>query len=287
MSEKLWGVTRESFALLKGLNLNLKLYFGTWAMVSLVQTPLYLSTFFLIGLWVPDEARRNTVTGLVFGLSSIIGVFGLIISGILSDKWRRDVFIWIGIALYLGAMIYYFFASRILDLYIISISQAVAGSLLMPASSAMVADCTSKGARTKIFTLMAIIQQIFTAIGGVAGYFIFKYIGDKYEESVIIPVIRICAVVIIVASFPAFLIHDKRSLQTTMKQEETEESLEEKRKNELILQKLRSCKTFREKLHFYRTPLLIIIADFLIAFGAGISIPFLPRYFEDPTGSYG
>jgi len=287
MFQKVKNVSVESFQLLRNLNLNLKLYFGTWAFVSLVQTPLYLSTFFLIGLWVPDEATRNTTIGLVFGLSSIIGVVGLIISGIFSDRWRRDAFIWMGISLYIGAMVYYLFASRIVDLYIISITQSVAGSLMMPAGAAMVADCTAKGTRTRIYTLMAIIQQIFTAFGGIAGYFIFKYVGDRYEVSVIMPVIRICAGVIIAASIAGYFIHDKRSLQVKINEEETVESIEEKRKNELILQKLRSCKTFKEKIHFYRTPIIIVLADFLIAFGAGISIPFLPRYFEDPTGSYG
>jgi MFS family permease len=287
MFQKVRNLTVESFQLLKDLNLNLKLYFGTWAVVSLVQTPLYLSTFFLIGLWVPDEAKRNTTIGLIFGLSSIIGVVGLIIAGIFSDRWRRDAFIWMGITLYIGAMIYYLFASRIADLYVISITQSIAGSLMMPAGAAMVADCTAKGTRTRIYTLMAIIQQLCTALGGVAGYFIFKYVGDRYEVSVIMPVIRICAGVIMAASFAGYFIHDKRSLQVKLDKEETAESFEEKRKNELILQKLRSCKTFKDKLRFYRTPIIIVLADFLIAFGAGISIPFLPRYFEDPTGSYG
>jgi len=39
----------------------------------------------------------------------------------------------------------------------------------MPAGAAMVADSASKGTRTKIYTLMAIIQQVFMAIGGVVG----------------------------------------------------------------------------------------------------------------------
>jgi len=287
MFKRFRKTTTESWDLLKNLNLNLKLYFGGWAIISLVQTPLYLSTFFLIGLWVPDESIRNTQIGLIFGLSSIIGVIGLIISGILSDRWRRDVFIWMGMVLYIGAMIYFLFASRIADLYVIQIFQAIAGSLLMPAGAALVADCTKKGTRTRIYTLMAIIQQLSTAIGGVAGYFIFKYVGDRYEVSVIMPVIRICVVVIMIASLSGFFIHDKRSFQTKEHEEETAESLEEKRKNELIIQKLKSCTTFRQKLKFYRTPLLIVAADFLIAFGAGISIPFLPRYFEDTSGSYG
>ena len=277
----------DSWQILKTLNLNLKLYFGGWAIISLVQTPLYLSTFFLIGLWVPDESIRNTQIGLIFGMSSIIGVIGLIVSGIFSDRWRRDAFIWMGMVLYIAAMVFFLFASKIAHLYVIQIFQAIAGSLMMPAGAALVADCTTKGTRTRIYTLMAIIQQLATAIGGVAGYYIFKYVGDRYEVSVIMPVIRICVVVIMIASLTGFFIHDKRSLQTKEAEEETEESLEEKRKNELILQKLRSCKTFREKLKFYRTPLLIVAADFLIAFGAGISIPFLPRYFEDTSGSYG
>ena len=285
MLNRIRNTSSESWKLVKGLNLNLKLYFGGWAIISLVQTPLYLSTFFLIGLWIPDESIRNTQIGLIFGMSSIIGIVGLIISGLISDKWRRDAFIWMGMVIYIAAMIYFLFATRIADLYVIQIFQAIAGSLMMPAGAALIADCTAKGTRTKIYTLMAIIQQLSTAIGGVAGFFIFRYVGDRYEVSVIMPVIRICAVVIMIASLGGFFIHDKRSLQA--KEEETAKSLEEKRKNELIVQKLKSCKTFRQKLKFYRTPLLIVLADFLIAFGAGISIPFLPRYFEDTSGSYG
>ena len=285
MSKIVKNAFTDSWFLIKELNLNLKLYFGSWAIFSLVQTPLYLSTFFLISLWVPDESVRNTQIGLIFGLSSTLGVIGLIISGIFSDRWRRDAFIWIAMVLFMVAMIYFIFAKRILDLYFIQILQAMAHSLMVPAGSALIADCTKKGTRTRIYTIMAIIQQLSAAIGGVAGYFIFKYIGDRYEESVILPVIRICAIIIIVSSTLGFFIHDKRSFQVKTK-EETAESLEEKRKNELIIRKLKSCKTFKDKLKFYRTPILIIAGDFLIAFGAGISIPFLPRYFEDPTGPY-
>lgn len=285
MSKIVKRTLTDSWILIRDLNLNLKLYFGSWAIFSLVQTPLYLSTFFLISIWVPDASLRNTQIGLIFGLSSILGIIGLIISGIFSDKWRRDAFIWIAMVLFMVAMIYFIFARRILDLYFIQILQSIAFSLMAPAGSALVADCTKKGTRTRIYTIMAIIQQLSTAIGGVAGYFIFKYIGDKYEESVILPVIRICAIVIIVTSFLGFFINDKRSFHVKT-EEETAESLEEKRKDELILRKLKNCKTFKEKLKFYRTPILIIAGDFLIAFGAGIAIPFLPRYFEDPTGPY-
>lgn len=293
----------ESGRLIKGLNLNLKLYFASWAIISLVQTPLYLGTFFLIGLWVPFPLQNligssylkgfgepapipiNIHIGLIFGLSSIIGIVGLVISGIFSDRWRRDVFIWIAMALFIAAMIYFLFAQSLTDLYIIQIAQSIASSLLMPAGAAMVADCTAKGTRTKIYTLNAVIVQIFAAFGGVFGYLAYRFIGNTYTEDVIMPVIRISVSVIIVTSIAGFFIHDKRSL-TSDKKEEDEISIEEKKKNALILEKFKSSKSFKDKLKFYRTPLIIVLADFVIAFGAGIIIPFLPRYFESPHGPY-
>ncbi|MHA1116038.1 MAG: MFS transporter [Candidatus Heimdallarchaeaceae archaeon] len=266
---------RTQISLLKNLNLNLKLYFGAFAIYSLVQTPFYIATLFLVYVW----GGTDIDVGLIFGTTSLVGILGLIVSGILSDKWRRDAFIWISNFLFIAGMIIYFFANSLTYLYIIQFLFALANSLMMPAGSALVADCTTKGTRTKIFTIMSIIQQLCTAIGGVVGFFIYRYLGDLYSEEVILPVIKIYASVIIFAAFLGFFIHDKRSIHSKG-QIETKEILEEKKKDALILSKYKNCKTFREKLSFYRTPLIIVLADFLIAFGAGISIPFLPRFFE-------
>ena len=275
MFRKIRSTTTSSWNTIKSLNLNVKLYFGTGAIFSLVQTPLFISMYFLVFAWGGNELD----VGLIFGLASIVGIVGLIISGIAADRWRRDFFLWLGGIIYILSMIYLIFASRLADLYVVQIGQSIAGSLFMPAGAAMVADSISKGTRTKIYTLMAIIQQVFMAIGGVVGYFIYKNLGDTFEPEVILPVVKICIVVIILASLLVFFIKDKRLLHSATREDDGV-SIEEKKRNELIIQNLRNCKTLKQKIAFYRTPLLIVAADFIIAFGAGISIPFLPSFFD-------
>lgn len=275
MFRKIRSVTTDSYNTAKNLNLNVKLYFGTTAIISLVQTPLFISMYFLVFAWGGNELD----IGLIFGLASIVGVVGLIISGIVADRWRRDVFLWFGGIIYISSMIYLIFASRLADLYVVQIGASIAGSFFMPSGAAMVADSTSKGTRTKIYTLMAIIQQVFMAIGGVVGYFIYKNLGDTFEPEVIMPVVKICIAVIILASLLVFFINDKRLLHSSTRDDDVV-SIEEKKRNELIIQNLRKCKTLKQKIVFYRTPLLIVAADFIIAFGAGISIPFLPSFFD-------
>jgi len=92
MFRKIRSTTTDSWNTIKSLNLNVKLYFGTSAIISLVQTPLFISMYFLVFAWGGNELD----VGLIFGLASIVGVVGLIISGIAADRWRRDVFLWLG-----------------------------------------------------------------------------------------------------------------------------------------------------------------------------------------------
>lgn len=106
---------RAQISLLKNLNLNLKLYFGAFAIYSLVQTPFYIATLFLVYVW----GGTDIDVGLIFGTTSLVGIIGLIVSGILSDRWRRDAFIWISNFLFIAGMIIYFFANSLTYLYVI------------------------------------------------------------------------------------------------------------------------------------------------------------------------
>lgn len=268
----------DTITFLRSLNVNIKLFFGAGAIYSLVQTPFYIGTLFLVYVW----GGTNTDVGLIFGLTSMVGIVGLIISGILSDRWRRDVFLWISGIFFIIGMSIYMVANALFYLYIIQFCFAIGNSLMMPASSALIADCTEKGTRTKVYTATSIIQQVCAAIGGVVSYFIYKYLGDLYDEKVILPVVRICAAVILLASILIFFINDKYSLQS--KTSLSEASEKERLKDKLIKEQLAKCKTFKDKLRFYRTPIIIVLADFCIAFGAGISIPYLPKFFEQIYG---
>ncbi|MHA1400737.1 MAG: MFS transporter [Candidatus Heimdallarchaeaceae archaeon] len=273
MPGKVKQAISETAKLVKGLNINVKLYFGSSILYSIVQVPLYISIFFL----VYTLGGQNIDAGTIFGLGGLAGIIGLIISGILSDRWRRDFFIWLSLVLINSSSILLWFANSFTDLIIMQILQSLGFSFFQPAGSAMVADSTTKGTRTKIYTLMAIFQQIGAAIGGVAGFFLYRYLGDTFEYSTIISMIRICIVVIFIASIPFMFIHDKRSL---LEKREDERGEQERLKNELIMEKYKNCKNFKEKLAFYRTPIIIVFADFVIAFGAGMIIPFLPKFFE-------
>ncbi len=257
---------------IKNLNINVKLYLITISLYSIIQTPMYISTFFLVYIL----GGENLDAGTIFGLGGLAGIIGLIISGIFSDKWRRDVFIWLSyITLSLSAF-FLWKADSFSDLIIVQVLQSFGFSLFQPAGSAIIADCTRKGERTKIYTMFSVFTQISVALGGVGGFFIYKQLGDTFQYSTIMPVIRISIIIMLIAGLPLLFINDKRSLSAA----DHEESIKEKIKDEQILARYRSCKTFKDKIKFYRTPIIIVFADFVIAFGAGMIIPFLPRFFQ-------
>ncbi|MFX0094880.1 MAG: MFS transporter, partial [Candidatus Hodarchaeota archaeon] len=221
-----------------------------------------------LGGTVVDFAVFNgllMVSALVFGITSAI----------ISDRFRRDYMIWTGSAIMLFSL-FILMGRALPNLMLGMVILGVGNGLLNPAMGGWMADITTNSNRDSIFSFQFMIQTGFTSIGAILAATLFLFMGDTADT---IYLVMLTALFLFVPSILAlFVIRDVRYMKKT-------ESVLSAENIEKIPEEIPISATIPSPAKTYeyssRTPYILLISQIVIAFGAGLSIPFIPLFLSE------
>jgi MFS transporter, DHA1 family, multidrug resistance protein B len=147
--------------------------------VRLIGETLYNTLFWMyfpfLTLYFSDLFGKN-IAGLLMSIPPLIGIFGSLLGGYLSDRWGRRPTMLLGA--FMQAVMFGLFAMSITDWvdFLAYIGISLGGSLYHPASSAMVADLTPEKDRRNVFATFVTAINIGCVFGPLLGaIFFFEY----------------------------------------------------------------------------------------------------------------
>ncbi|MHA1910943.1 MAG: MFS transporter [Candidatus Kariarchaeaceae archaeon] len=261
----------------KSWNWNIKMAVLANIFASMGFSIIYFGTTFLIKAIGGEDIELGTV-----GFFSIIATLVItILSGIISDRWRRDFMIKLSILLSVPGVILLSTAT--------SIEMIIAAQMLIGASygmsgppiNAIIADSIKPKERVHVFGTLFAFALIAGSLGNVLGWGLLQLVGDEIEIEPMHKLLQLGMFFILIASFFNFMLSDEKcpdesSQEQTIKLNETsiKQTSDENNKEE-------GNGSGNGSINYSKiTPYVIVLSGLLIGFGAGLSIPFLPYFFE-------
>ncbi|MFX0063849.1 MAG: MFS transporter [Candidatus Hermodarchaeota archaeon] len=228
--------------------------------------------FFVIIFYVLSLGGTVVDYGLLNGFLVVCAIIFGIISGIVSDRFRRDYMIWIGSAIMFVALLI-LVGRSLQNLMLGMIFIGIGNGLINPAFSGWMADITSNENRDSIFSFQFMINTAFMSIGAFFAGTIFFALGDSGD---IIYLVMLTALVCFIPfMLSMFIIRDVRYIKKADSPLSAEESLEEVSVAPAPISRPEPVKKYE---YSSRTPYIMLISQMVIAFGAGLSIPFIPLF---------
>lgn len=217
-----------------------------------------LSIFIFI---LADES--TTMLGLVSAVAGIVSTIFLFPSGLIADRWRRDVLVWIGSGF---AIIALAILAISVNLGMVIVAELFIGAALGisgTAREALLADSIPTGKRSKVYADLFFLNMVFSAVGPALNIVLFFYLGDKWDISILRSVIFVSAIFISVASCSTFFMADKNALG------KESESLASAAFEDV------------EERSSFTIPIIIVVSGLIIGFGAGMTVYFFPIFFKE------
>ncbi|MFX0182913.1 MAG: MFS transporter [Candidatus Hodarchaeota archaeon] len=248
---------------------------------GIIQTAF--AVYVIDGLGNPKIVLGNLFT--VSGLASTIFVFP---SGWAADKYRRDTLIRISVFFGLLSQVILFIAISLppsdLVLTILFIEQFLGGlgwGLSGPAAQALLADSIEAGNRSKVFAKMHFANLIAAALGPILAASLSFFLGDKWEVSVLRPIIMVGILATSIAYFAMIFVSDSKALvsikdkeaQIVPSESATEDKNDERESVSIL------GRTFYLPSYNWVVPAIIVISGIIIGFGAGATVAFFSILF--------
>lgn len=215
-----------------------------------------LSSYLIIFVagYLPSTGFPVSGVGLLLGIEGLTSITVAVPLGILSDKKGRKTILIAGNFVIVLAGIIFFFARQLYQYLAAALLFGVAGAAIVSTWNAIVADRTDLADRAHAFSLTFVVSNIANSIGS-ALPFVFPYLEAMLNSSVekihylsLLALVLACAVST-VATVP-------------------------------VLRSYREVGYNQEKsmARISGTVLRLVISNSLIAFGAGLIIPFVPTW---------
>ncbi|MFX1255561.1 MAG: MFS transporter [Promethearchaeota archaeon] len=213
--------------------------------------------------------------GILNGFLVVCAIIFGIASGIFSDRFRRDYMIWIGSAIMFFAILI-LIGRSLQNLMLGMIFIGIGNGLINPAFSGWMADITSNENRDSIFSFQFMINTAFMSIGAIFAGTLFFALGDSAD---IIYLVMLSALICFIPFMLAmFIIRDVRYIKkvsSPLNVEGVKELVEEIPSAPVQISRPETAKVYE---YSSRTPYIMLISQLVIAFGAGLSIPFIPLF---------
>jgi len=210
-------------------------------------------------LFLAEES--TTVLGLAFMASGATSTLFVFPSGFLADRWRRDIFIWIGGGLSCVGISILVISVNIEMVFIAQIVTGAGWGVAGTATEALIADSIPSGTRSKIYANLFFVRTGFSAVGPAISILLFIFMGDVWDLNVLRAVMGVAAATITLASFTTFFMADKHSLG---------------RESESLHSDLNGPERSS-----FSIPLVIVMLGLIIGFGAGMTVAFFSPFFKD------
>ncbi|MFW9915061.1 MAG: MFS transporter [Candidatus Thorarchaeota archaeon] len=218
-----------------------------------------LSIFIFI---LADES--TALLGLVSAVAGIVSTVFLFPSGLIADRWRRDVLVWTGSVLAIIALAILVLSVNIGMVIIAELFIGAALGISGTAREALLADSIPSGKRSKVYADLFFLNMVFSAVGPSLNIVLFFYLGDKWDINILRAVIFVSAIFIYLGSITTFFMADKNTLG------KESESLAKSVVGE-----------DKEERSAFKIPIIIVASGLIIGFGAGMTVYFFPIFFKE------
>ncbi|OLS28535.1 MAG: hypothetical protein HeimC2_05920 [Candidatus Heimdallarchaeota archaeon LC_2] len=260
-----------------------------WILIVGIFNSIGLSiSWFSITWLIYGFGGSNSDLGQILGVASLIGLIGSLFGSSLADKFRRDALIWIG-GLFLVIGSYLLATSNNLnDIFVGQVFISIGGSSLFPIIGALFADSIPAKNRNRVFGTQFLLTNSASAIGNLVGYFIFRGMDSEDIETLDVELIKYSIFFAAATQFIAFIfmlfLRDKNTVSEAEEGTIASNFVQEKNTNQKFKSKWYKGELF-DRSEFAPGSLQIItltlISSYIIGMGAGISIPYFPRFFFD------
>lgn len=215
-----------------------------------------LSSYLIIFVagYLPSRGFPVSGVGLLLGIEGLTSITAAVPLGILSDKKGRRTILIAGNSLAVLAGIIFFFARQLYQYLTAAVLFGVAGAAVVSTWNAIVADRTDLADRAQAFSLTFVVSNVANSVGS-ALPFVFPYLEAVLNSSVerihylsLLALVLACAVSTVAT---VLVLRGYKELGYNQEKGAT-------RISGLVLK--------------------LVISNSLIAFGAGLIIPFVPTW---------
>ncbi|MDH5402613.1 MAG: MFS transporter [Candidatus Heimdallarchaeota archaeon] len=219
----------------------------------------------------------NEDLGDILGITTIITLFASMIGSIIADRFRRDIIIWIGNLLTLAGIYILANSYQLSDIFNGLIITNLGFSLSWPAISGLFANSIPSKNRNRVFGTNFLLSNLASAFGNIIGYYIFLDTGSNLE-SIDPSLLRYSLIIAfyfqIIAVIICFFAKDTKGISV-----EEEGSAASKHETMSINKNTGFVNDFTQNAILILS--ITLLSSIFIGFGAGISIPYFPRFFFD------
>ena len=210
--------------------------------------------------------RPNELLGATSAISGIVLLLLVLPSGILADRWSREGTIRVGIVSGIIGILFLIFGQGIypiiLGLVFFGGFQALSG----PAAEALLADSVRSGGRSGIYTRIHVTRQFGMTIGPLLSIFLFLWLGNHWELVILRRVMTAGLGLSLVSVFMLAGLKEQHTLgdesESVFHPDGAESGQENSRRRQFV-------------------PMTILIANFIVGMGAGMTVKFFPVFFRD------
>ena len=165
--------------------------------------------------------QSNAVLGNLFTVSGLASTIFVFPSGWVADKYRRDILIRVSVVFGVLSQVMLLFgislpiSSTDTVMTFLFISQALGGlgwGLSGPAAQALLADSIEPGNRSKVFANMHFVNLVAAAIGPFLAAGLSILLGDRWEVSLLRPIITIGLVSAATSFIAVLFVSDDKAL---------------------------------------------------------------------------
>lgn len=233
---------------------------------SLGMSILWFATTWLIY----SLGGSNSDLGLILGISSLLSIIASLMASFLADQYRKDIIILFSIAIAIGGTILLVMATDLSEVFFGQILVAVGGGASGPTINALFSDSINTDDRTRVFGTQFLFSEISSAMGGILGFFFFAGMDANNVNSLNTSLIQNFILISTIAFGIMFvlallLLRDNNALSEQDEKSRTKQSEISTENSRLIIT-------------------LSLVSALIIGFGAGFTIPYLPRFFFDIYG---
>jgi MFS family permease len=261
-----------------------------WILIAITISSIGQSILWFSSTWlIYGLGGSNTDLGEILGTAIIIGLFASLALSSLADKYRKDVIIWVGGVFVLGGSFLLATSNNLSEVFVAQIILNIGNSALFPILGALFADSIQAEHRNKIFGTQFLLSNTSAALGNIVGYFIFQDADSKNIETLDVSLIKFSIFVATITLGFAFactlFLRDKNTVKEADEGTVASNFIREHKDTKPLIKQnwYRFNRRFTEDFPpgSLKILLLSLTSAYLIGLGAGISIPYFPRFFFD------
>ncbi len=247
--------------------------FLRFTILQSIGTGVWLGSVFSLFVVVMAEQsgslfglKPNELLGATSAISGIVLLLLVLPSGLLADHWSREGTIRIAIASGIIGILFLIIGQSIFSIVLGLIFYGGFQALSGPAAEALLADSIRSGNRSGIYTRIHVTRQFGMTIGPLLNIFLFLWLGDHWELSILRRVMMVGLGLSMVSVFMLLGLKERHTLGD---------------ESESVYHSHRIGNTKANKQRRQFVPMTILGGNFIVGMGAGMTVKFFPVFFRD------